>query len=180
MLRLLTVPASESEFAGRVSPSPAGLVSSRLSLLQSTSGGSNTSTISMLANSSSERINQRMVNGNTTSTAAAASSTNGAAASAAGGHQGHAVGLSLHSAPPSSSNLVGLSGEMSTACKEFWQKQRSNVMIVKEEAKFCLKERVPLSKQIYKVKGTLTLHLNAEKKVKRIEMLNSFDTTMHR
>lgn len=147
---------------------------------------SNTSTISMLANSSSERINQRMVSGSNSAATTAASSTANAPSAAAHGQsnqgqaQSHSVGLSLHSAPPSSSNLVGLTGEMSSACKEFWQKQRSNVMIVKEEAKFCLKERVPLSKQIYKVKGTLTLHLNAEKKVKRIEMLNSFDTSMHR
>lgn len=130
-----------------------------------------TSTISMLANSSSERINQRILttNHNTVTLGQPRPSAQGT------------TSPDMLSTSSSSVNLNNLCvTEMSTACKDFWQKQRSNVMIVKEQAKFCLKERVPLGKQIYKVKGTLTLTLNADKKVKRIELLNSFDTSMHR
>jgi len=127
---------------------------------------SNTSTISMLANSSSERINKRLAHSVTSTTATGASGSNAASTTSAGVGSVGATGTGMK--------------ELSAASREFWQKQRSNVMIVKEQAKFCLKERVPVGRQIYKVKGTLTLHLNADKKVKRIEMLNSFDVSMHR
>jgi len=128
---------------------------SKLSVKELAKIRSNTSTIAMLANSSSERINKRLANDSSVASVASGGTS------------------SLGANKPSVR-------ELSAASREFWQKQRSNVMIVKEQAKFCLKERVPLGRQIYKVKGTLTLHLNADKKVKRIEMLNSFDVSMHR
>jgi hypothetical protein len=82
--------------------------------------------------------------------------------------------MSAHS---SSLALTDLNGAVKEA---FWLKHRSNVMIVKEQAKFCLKEKIPIGRQVYKVKGTLTLHINCDKKVRKIELLHSFDTSMHK
>ncbi len=140
--------------------------SSRPSVKELAKIRSNTSTISMLANSSSERIHKRLAHAVTSTTATGVGGSSAASTTSAGAGS---VGVSETKRK-----------ELNAASLEFWQKQRSNVMIVKEQAKFCLKERVPLGRQIYKVKGTLTLHLNADKKVKRIEMLNSFDVSMHR
>mmetsp|Transcript_62403 Transcript_62403/g.122759 ORF Transcript_62403/g.122759 Transcript_62403/m.122759 type:complete len:529 (+) Transcript_62403:3-1589(+) len=83
--------------------------------------------------------------------------------------------------PDSNSSLNLSLADLSLPGKDsFWLKNRSNVMIVKEAAKFCLKEKIPLGQQVYKVKGTLTLQINSEKKVRKIELLHSFDTSMHR
>jgi hypothetical protein len=56
---------------------------------------------------------------------------------------------------------------------------RSNVMIVKEKASFSLKERVPLGQQVYRSKGTLTLYVGADNMIRKIELFNAFDTSMH-
>jgi hypothetical protein len=87
----------------------------------------------------------------------------------------------LHPGGALQSSTVTLpDAQATTAGQDFWLKHRSNVMIVKESAKFCLKEKIPAGRQVYKVKGTMTLTINSDKRIRRIELLHSFDTSMHR
>lgn len=173
----------------------------------------NTSAISLLADSSSDRIHQRLLtsasedsnSGVTSSGASSSGSSTGASSSSTSFTNGtsmatatamitlpkvHPEGIvmptlslsdiSSTGSAAATTSIANANSIASISKEAFWNKHRSNVMIVKEQATFCLKERVPIGKQVYKVKGTLTLHLNADKKVKRIELLNSFDTSMHR
>lgn len=164
-LELLGISASTAGIAGIKAKSANPSPETRPDVSAETKLRASTSAISLLADSSSDRINQRLQSLQSEDTSLASSV------------------VTVPKVRPDGIILPSLSvSDMSsTASKEaFWNKHRSNVMIVKEQATFCLKERVPLGKQVYKVKGTLTLHLNADKKVKRIELLNSFDTSMHR
>lgn len=88
----------------------------------------------------------------------------------------------IDSAETTTSTINMALSDLNAASKgSFWLKQPScgNVMIVKENAKFCLKEKIPPSRQEYKVKGTMTLLINSDKKVRRIELMHCFDTSKH-
>lgn len=53
-------------------------------------------------------------------------------------------------------------------------------MIVAHNAKFTLAHKVPPEKMLYKCKGTMTIILDDQKKVKRLELFSDFDTSAHK
>jgi len=55
-----------------------------------------------------------------------------------------------------------------------------NVMIARKGSKFTLHSKILPGRQTYRSKGTLTLYVNADKMVRRVELSSSFDVSMHR